>query len=273
MLSNLTTIIYKTFSVQPFKLIGKKFCPSALVMPCRYYDELNITPEDVSAGSKGFATFIFLILTSLYLILNLPPLLYFSVAILIAYIIHGLLIRTLPLRYAYERLTIEKYADLILNTMLLALLAGSTFDAIHFVAKSDFPQVSHDFEKILYRVNNNEPPEKLLLDYAQKQPSTTLRKHIATLFAINDLDTAIELIKDSTQFEVRTAYDRFTLELDSRLALAIGLSTFLPIFLGLFLIIYGLANSPFILLTVPLHLGLLHILKNQILSNKVELVG
>jgi hypothetical protein len=157
--------------------------------------------------------------------------------------------------------------------MLLALLAGSTFDAIYFVAKSNFPRVSQDFEKILYRVNNNESPEKLLLDYAQKQPSTTLRKHITTLFVVNDLDSAVDLMKDSTQFEVRNAYDRFTLELDSRLALAIGMSTIIPIFLGLFLIIYGLANSPFILLTVPLHIALLHVLKNQILSNKVELVG
>jgi hypothetical protein len=234
---------------------------------------LNLTPEDVSAGAKGFATIIFCIIVSLSFIWNVMPLLYISVALLVAYIIHGLLIRSLPLQYAYERLTIEKYADLILNTMLLALLAGSTFDAIYFVAKSEFPRVSQDFEHMLYRVNNNEPPEALLLDYAQKQPSTTLRKHIATLFAINDLDAAIELMKDSTQFEVRTAYDRFTLELDSRLALAIGASTFLPIFLGLFLIVYGFANSPFILLTVPLHITLLHTLKNQILRNNVELVG
>ena len=266
-------IICKIFAVPPFKLIGKKFYPSALTTPCRFYDELKLTPEEVSAGSKGFATFVFIIIISVSFIFDLAPLIYFSVALLIAYIIHGLLIRSLPLKYAYERLTIEKYADLILNTMLLALLAGSTFDAIYFVTKSGFPQVSQDFEKILYRVNNNESPEKLLLDYALKQPSTTLRKHIATLFAINDLDAAIELMKDSTQFEVRTAYDRFTIELDSRLTLAIFMSTFLPIFLGLFLTIYGLANSPIILLTVPLHIGLLHVLKNQILSNKVELVG
>ncbi len=113
----------------------------------------------------------------------------------------------------------------------------------------------------------------MLLTYAKKQPSPTLRKHITTLFAINDLDSAIELMKDSTQFEVRSAYDRFTIELDSRLALVIGVSTFMPIFMGLFLIVYGLASSPFILLTVPLHIALLHVLKNQILSNKVELVG
>ncbi len=263
----------KVFAVQPFKLISKRFYPSNLVRPCNYYEDLNLTPEEVSAGAKGFATAIFLTIVSLSFIWNLAPLLYLSVALLIAYIIHGLLMRALPLRYSYERLTIEKYADLILNTMLLALLAGSTFDAVFFVAKSDFPLVSKDFELILYRVNNNEPPEKLLLNYAQKQPSTTLRKHIATLFAINDLDSAIELMKDSTQFEVRTAYDRFTLELDSRLALSIGISTFMPILMGLFLIIYGLAGSPFILLTVPLHIALLHVLKNQIISNKVELVG
>jgi hypothetical protein len=273
MWSNLPMKICKVFAVQPFKLIGKRWCPSNLLRPCRYYEDLHLTTEDVSAGAKGFATIVFLIIISVSLIWNLMPLLSISVALLIAYIIHGLLIRSLPLRYAYERLTIEKYADLILNTMLLALLAGSTFDAIYFVAKSEFPRVSNDFERILYQVNNNEPPETLLLDYAQKQPSTTLRKHITTLFAINDLNSAIELMKDSTQYEVRTAYDRFTLELDSRLALAIGVSTFLPIFLGLFLIVYGWANSPFMLLAIPLHITLLHALKHQILRNNVELVG
>jgi hypothetical protein len=271
--SNFPMKLCKIFAVQPFKLIGKRFCPSNLSNPCRYYENLNLTPQEVSAGAKGFATTVFLTIVILAITWNLAPLLYLSVALLIAYITHGLLMRALPLRYAYERLTIEKYADLILNTMLLAVLAGSTFDAIYFVAKSEFPLVSQDFEHLLYRVNNNQPPESLLLDYAQKQPSTTLRKHIATLFAINDLNAAIELMKDSTQFEVRNAYDRFTLELDSRLTLAIGISTFLPIFLGLFLIVYGLANSPFILLTVPLHLALLHVLKNQILHNNVELVG
>jgi hypothetical protein len=157
--------------------------------------------------------------------------------------------------------------------MLLALLAGSTFDAIFFVAKSEFPQVSQDFERILYQVNNNKPPEKLILDYAYKQPSTTLRKHIATLFSINDLDSAIELMKESTQYEVRKAYDQFTHELDSRLALSIGVSTFMPSLMGLFLIVYGLASSPFILLTVPMHIILIRFLKNQVLNNKVELVG
>ncbi|MCK5587726.1 MAG: hypothetical protein KAI34_03260 [Candidatus Lokiarchaeota archaeon] len=273
MWSNLSMRICKTFAKQPFKLVGKKFCPSNLVRPCSYYEDLDLVPEEISAGAKGFATAVFLTIISLSFIWNIAPLLYLSVALLIAYITHGLLMRALPLRYAYERLTIEKYADLILNTMLLAVLAGSTFDAVFFVAKSDFPLVSNDFERILYRINNNEPPEKLLQDYAQKQPSTTLRKHIATLFAINDLNSAIELMKDSTQFEVRTAYDRFTLELDSRLALTIGVSTFMPIFLSLFLIVYGFASAPFILLTVPLHIAMLHVLKNQVLANKVELVG
>jgi len=242
-------------------------------MPCRYYEELNLAPEDISAGSKAFATIIFLIIVSFSLILDLAPLLFLSVALLVAYIIHGLLMRFLPLRYAHERLNIEKYADLILNTLLLALLAGSTFDAIYFVAKSDFPQVSYDFEKILFQVNNNEDPEKLLLDYAKKQPSITLRKHLSSLFTINDLETTIELMKDSTQSEVRNAYDRFTIELDSRLTLTIGITTFLPIFLGLFLILYGFASSPFILFIVPLHICILYILKNKILSNRIELVG
>ncbi len=273
MFSNLPMNIYKALSIQPFKFIGKKLCPTSLLMPCRYYEELNLTPEDISAGSKAFATIIFLIIVSFSLILDLSPLLFSSVALLLAYIIHGLLMRFLPLTYAHERLTIEKYADLILNTLLLALLAGSTFDAIYFVAKSDFPQVSKDFEKILFQVNNNEDPEKLLLDYAKKQPSITLRKHLSSLFAINDLETTIELMKDSTQSEVRYAYDRFTLELDSRLTLTIGITTFLPILLALFLILYGFASSPFILFIVPLHIFLLYILKNQILSNKVELIG
>jgi len=242
-------------------------------MPCHYYEELNLTPEDISAGSKAFATIIFLIIVSFSLILDLAPLIFLSVALLAAYIIHGLLMRFLPLRYAHERLNIEKYADLILNTLLLALLAGSTFDAIYFVAKSEFPQISKDFEKILFQVNNNEDPEKLVLDYAKKQPSITLRKYLSSLFAVNDLETTIELMKDSTQSEVRNAYDRFTLELDSRLTLTIGITTFLPILLGLFLILYGFASSPFILLIVPLHICVLYVLKNQILSNKVELVG
>ncbi|MFX1465809.1 MAG: hypothetical protein ACFFA5_04995 [Promethearchaeota archaeon] len=254
-------------------MIGKKLCPSSLLMPCRYYEELNLTPEDISAGSKGLATIVFLIIVSFSFILDLSPLLFSSVALLVAYIIHGLLMRFLPLRYAHEQLNIEKYADLILNTMLLALLTGSTFDAIYLVAKSDFPQVSKDFEKILFQVNNNEDPERLLLDYAQKQPSITLRKHISNLFAINDLETSIELMKDSTQLEVRKAYDRFTIELDSRLTLIIGMTTFLPIFLGLFLILYGFASSPFILFIIPLHICLLYILKNKVLSDRIELVG
>lgn len=265
--------IYKSFSIQPFKLIGKKLCPPSLIIPCRYYEELNLTPEDISAGSKGLAAIVFLIIVSFSLILDLSPLLFSSIALLVVYIIHGLLMRFLPLRYAHERLNIEKYADLILNTMLLALLAGSTFDAIYFVAKSDFPQVSKDFEKILFQVNNNEDPEKILLDYAQKQPSITLRKHISSLFAINDLETTIELMKDSTQSEVRNAYDHFTIELDSRLTLSIGITTFLPIFVGLFLILYGFASSPLILFILPLHIGLLYILKNKVLSNRIELVG
>jgi hypothetical protein len=273
LLSNLPLSLCKLFAVQPFRLLGKRFCPSNLISPCNYYEDLDLSPEEISAGAKGFAATIFLITASISLIWSLGPFLYLSIGLLIAYITHGLLMRALPLRYAYERLTIEKYADLILNTMLLALLAGSTFDAIYFVAKSDFPQVSQDFERILYQVNNNEPPEKLLLDYAYKQPSTTLRKHIATLFSINDLDSAIELMKESTQFEVRKAYDQFTYELDSRFALSIGVSTFMPILLGLFLIVYGLASSPFILLTVPMHIFLIRFLKNQVLSNKVELVG
>jgi hypothetical protein len=273
MRSNLALTICRTFAVHPFRLLGRKFCPSSLVVPCQYYTDLKLTPEDISAGAKGIATLVLLGIVMVSWAWALAPLLYLSVALLIAYLLHGALIRCLPLRYAHERLTIEKYADLIINTLRLALLAGSTFDAIAFVAKSNFPIVSNEFERLLYRVNNNEPPETLLLEYARTQPSSTLRKHITTLFAANDMDTALQLLKDSTQYEARSAYDQFTLELDSRLTLAIGICTLLPLVVGLGLTMYGLASSPLILLTVPLHLALLHLLKQQLLTTHVELIG
>ena len=56
MWSNLSMRICKTFAKQPFKLVGKKFCPSNLVRPCSYYEDLDLVPEEISAGAKGFAT-------------------------------------------------------------------------------------------------------------------------------------------------------------------------------------------------------------------------
>jgi hypothetical protein len=79
-----------------------------LIKPCSYYEDLDLSPEEISAGAKGFATLIFLITITISLIWSLGPFLYLSIALLIAYITHGLLMRALPLRYAHERLTIEK---------------------------------------------------------------------------------------------------------------------------------------------------------------------
>ena len=253
--------------------IGKRIISKELTTATNYFfREKQVTAEEVAGGALGFGLTVSVLTLLVGVMFNLLLALMLSMAMFV--LACNYVITYFPKKYNKHRWIISKYADLILGELLFMLFStGSIFDFILLVGNADYPIISHEFKILANRVNSGENPEKLLVDFARNQPTDTLKIYIPTILKYSKIsDDLVDKIVRIAQREARNEYKRYTLELESRLLIAIGIGFFTPIILSLGLLMSGVSTSPLFLSLVPLQIIILVILDKFVTQSKAELL-
>ncbi len=265
------------FSSTPiYRHFGKKYFSESLIKPCKYYfEKLSLTPEEICAGALGLTSIIFILFSLLFTFFKVHFVVALIVSAILSYLAYNFFTEIIITEYKKEQFILEKFSDLIARTMHMGMgSTGSLFRAIQLVAQSNFPLISKDFQGLIYQINNGCSPEELLYNYAIQQPSKTLKNQFLALLSSPSINNdLVTFSMNLTQFELRTEYDKFTEELESRVMIIIGLALFIPILSGIFLAIYGLSSSYLILTIVPIYVLLVRILKKFLIKTHAELLG
>ncbi|MGQ9722821.1 MAG: type II secretion system F family protein [Candidatus Jordarchaeum sp.] len=266
--------ISKTFgSNRSLRKIGKRIITRELIISVNhFFKEGQITAEEVSGGALGFGLSIAFLTLIMGIMFNILVAVMLSVAMFIFG--YNYVITYYPKKYDKNRWTIARYADFILEELLFILLStGSIFDFILFVANADYPIISQEFKSLANHVNSGEKPEKLLLNFSYNQPTETLKIHIPAILKSSEIsDELVDRIVRIAQREVRNEYQRYTLELEGRLLVVMGIGFFLPIVISLGLLMNNIGTNPLFLILIPLQIMILVILDKFAIRSKAKLL-
>lgn len=231
--------------------------------------------EDVSAGAALIFLGTFII--SFALLLYIVGFLSLFISLLLGYGVSAWFCDSIPRRIEKEKLVISYQVSIILQEIVLASAgSGSIFDLITLLVKGKHPIVSKAFAKITRRVSNGDEPEKLIRKYANLQPCETLRRYLLDAVSL-DLDwTELKKVLSKRRGEAEHEYQRYTLQVESRVLLIIGLGTFWPIIFSIAAFVNGLwHNVPVMLLIALLFLFLIALLQKLLMKpiRNVEILG
>lgn len=260
-------------SNKTLRRIGRRMISRELVISINhFFKEGQITAEEVAGGALGFGLSIAILTLLVGIMFNMLVGIMLSMAMFV--FAYNYVITYYPKKYDKNRWTIARYADFILEELLFILLStGSIFDFILFVANADYPIISQEFKTLANRVNSGEKPEKLLLNFSYNQPTETLKIHIPAILKSSEIsDNLVDRIVRIAQREVRNEYQRYTLELEGRLLIVMGIGFFLPIIISLGLLMNGMGTNPFFLIMIPIQIMILVILDKFVIRSKAKLL-
>lgn len=260
-------------SNKTLRRIGKRSISRELIISIdHFFKEEQITAEEVAGGAVGFGLSIAVLTLLVGIMFNMLVAVMLSIAMFV--FAYNYVITYYPKKYDKNRWTIARYADFILEELLFILLStGSIFDFILFVANADYPIISQEFKSLANRVNSGEKPEKLLLNFSYNQPTETLKIHIPTILKSSEIsDNLVDRIVRIAQREVRNEYQRYTLELEGRLLIVMGIGFFLPIVISLGLLMNGMGTNPLFLIMIPMQIVILVILDKFVIKSKNKLL-
>jgi len=257
------------------QVIGCRIFRSRQSAAEKYYRRYRLSMEDVSAG----AALIFLVslIISLVLLFYLMGFLSLFISLLFGYGVSAWFRDSIPRRMEEEKLVISYQVPIILQEIALASAgSGSMFDLIVLLVKGKHPIVSKAFAKITRRVSNGDEPEKLVRKYANLQPCQTLRRYLLDAISLN-LDWAeLKNVLTKRRGEAEYEYQKYTMQVESRVLLVIGLGTFWPIIFSISVFVNGLWHDvPVMLLIALLFLILLALLQKLLMKPiiNVEILG
>nr|MDO8099879.1 hypothetical protein [Candidatus Njordarchaeota archaeon] len=256
-------------------VIGRRIFRSRQSAVERYYRRFRLGMEDVSAG----AALIFLV----SLIISFVPLFYLVgflslfISLLFSYGVSSWFRDAIPRKMEEEKLAISYQVPIILQEIVLASAgSGSIFDLITLLVKGKHPIVSKAFAKITKRVSNGDEPEKLIRKYANLQPCQTLRRYLLDAVSLGLNWTELKNVFSRSRGEAEYEYQKYTMQVESRVLLVIGLGTFWPIIFSISIFVNSLwHNVPVMLLIALLFLVLLALLQKLLMKPviNVEILG
>jgi len=160
------------------------------------------------------------------------------------------------------------YADIILEIFLFSKIAtGDVYDALVSVANLEEDAVSPYFKGILKKVLlEGENTEKAVINFVHGSPFEALEKHVSVIFKSSSLHEGWRQAIREARKEIREDYQRYTLELESRIVMIVGVSMFLPLLITVWLIA---PNSEGLLyMILPLQSGSAAILSRLLLNSR-----
>jgi hypothetical protein len=183
----------------------------------------------------------------------------------------------IPRRMEEERLTISLQVPVISQEIVLVSAGeGSIFDLITLLVRGKHGIVSKDFAKISRLVHNGNEPERLIRKYANLQPCDTLRRYLLDAVSLNLDWTELKKLIWKRKGEAEHEYQKYTMQVESRVLLVIGLGTFLPIIFSISVFINSLwRNLVAMLIIAMLFIVLLIMLDRWLMKpiRKVEILG
>jgi hypothetical protein len=184
---------------------------------------------------------------------------------------------SIPRNFEKEKVVISYQVPLILQEIVLASAgSGSIFDLIILIAKGNHSIVSKAFARIASRVNNGEEPEKLVRRYADSQPCESLRQYLMNATAANLEWSELRKVLKERKGEAEYEYQRYTMQVESRILLIVGLGTFLPIIFSVAVLVNVTSNNSFSLLIIAaLFIVLLLVMQNRLMKpiKRAEILG
>jgi len=149
----------------------------------------------------------------------------------------------------------------------------SLFDAIEFIANSNYPIVSKSFKEMVQKINLGYPPEKLLLNYMNSIENQTFKERILNLLGYNLIYNKKENKNADISLELMSKYQEYTKQLDTRTTILICVNIFLPIFTTILFSFYITISNFLILILIPFHLFILLILKKILFKKEFFILG
>ncbi|MFW9965371.1 MAG: type II secretion system F family protein, partial [Candidatus Sifarchaeia archaeon] len=225
---------------------------------------MDISVRGVKAAANLLSVLILVLVVFLLTFLELGILIVAPLAGM-AGIVTYYIIATYPISIMNSyKLGLSEEADLVFEQFILVFQSGGTiFDAIEMVARSDHPYLSMAFKQIIVEINDGNPPETCLMEFAKDQPSDDLRRYFAAI--VSSLEKKTELIDalSGESFEADLALRQKNLELESRLLIVAALVTYIPIMFTLTISLAGYATSILILLMAPIFILMNALLKSR----------
>ncbi|MDO8124551.1 MAG: hypothetical protein Q6364_09255, partial [Candidatus Hermodarchaeota archaeon] len=157
-------------------------------------------------------------------------------------------INSISTKYHHAITQIERHAPYVLEELATIFLAtGSVFESIHYVSRGEYDQISIAFSKMISPLNRGVAPEQLLMDFANQQPSITLRRGLLTFIQLVEAsNNSLDAVIGEAHENIQRHYERMTMQWESRMMVYSGLLVFLPIIILLGAAIRGFADNPLI---------------------------
>jgi len=241
--------------------IEKIFTGESLTEAARYYDidkrkivHTSINKSLIAGLTIGSSIFI------------LHPLLGITLGVATLLVTLSTLLRRLPKKLAEERLEVERYGAVFLETFTTTLTSTeSILKAVISVSRQGIPRISGKFRKIAKRIENGEDPEDLILRFSDSLPSKILKTAIRRMMS-RELHHGppLQEIVEATEREMRRYFESYTAQMESRITVIFAIDFFIPMVVMVSATMLGFARSPLILLLVPFHLCLMDIAQTKI---------
>jgi len=262
-------------SVRVLKALGQKIFRNDPPIDAMYYHRFGLNKEDVKSG----ATFMFLVTftVSFVLLSQLIGFISFFVSLLFGFTISAWFQNLIPRRVEREKILISYQVPLVLQEMILASAGtGSIFDLITFVARGRHPVTSRAFARIASHVSNGAEPERLVKNYANHQPCQSLRRYLVDAVSVGlEWDELKKVIKER-RGEAEFEYQKYTMQVETRMLLIVGLGTFWPIIFSIAVLVNGSwSGQPSMILAAFIFVLLLIIMENRLMKpiRKAEILG
>jgi hypothetical protein len=186
-----------------------------------------------------------------------------------------ILINSISTRYHRIINRIEKHAPYVLEELATIFLAtGSVFESIYYVSRGGYNEISAAFSKMISQLNRGVAPEQLLMDFANQQPSITLRRGLMAFIQLVEASNhSLDAVIGDAHENLQMQYEKMTMQWESRMMVYSGLLVFLPIIILLGVAIRGLASNPLILLLPVFQFGASKMMQKVLFPNELILLG
>ncbi|MBL7118472.1 hypothetical protein ISS96_00470 [Candidatus Bathyarchaeota archaeon] len=249
--------------------IEKIFTGESLTEAARYY---GIDKREIVYTSINKSLIAGLTIGSSIFILH--PLLGIALGVATLLATLSILLGRLPKRFAEERLEVERYGALFLETFTTTLISTeSILKAVISVGRQGLPRISGKFRKIAKKIENGEDPEDLILRFSESLPSRTLKTAIRRMMSIElHQGPPLQEIVETTEREMRRYFESYTAQMESRITVIFAIDFFVPTVVMVSATMLGFARSPLILFLVPFHLCLMDIAQTKIARWGADLI-
>ena len=185
-------------------------------------------------------------------------------------------IRKIRQKYFEQILEVEQFSDLICREITLVLnITNSLPLVIEYLANGTYPIISKKMQAILKKMNIGESPTILLHEFANEQPSETIKEFIIEIvIPLADGKIKMKNIEAfETQWRIHKNFDSYMSQIEGKISIFLAITTIIPITVSMMLVMLGYLNLSLILF-LPLIFFVLDLVALEIFnSGKVELLG